>query len=588
LLTLGLQQLIERRDYEGALALVRERLRVDPADAAALSGLGAIHLLRKDYPAALRELRHAVRAAPALASAWGNLGSACLCAGDPRRAVGYLRRAQRLSGGTSFSGEYAAGCRWRAAELRRVGRRMSAVRMLAASLRAEPDAASWSDLGTLYASLGRGPAAERCFRRAIQLEPGDAQFRSNLAISLLFRPDLSPEQVAQGHRDLFAELPRQATAALRRGGGPLRIGYFSADFRLRPLAFFLPSLLRHRNCEEFVTFWYSNTHREDEHTAGMKGMTDYWRNIRDLDDPAAATAIRADGIDILVDCAGHFEGGRPGLFALSPAPVQVALLGYPCTSGVPGIGWRIVDAVTDPPGETDHLHTETLVRLRGPYACYAPPADCPEVAVLPAKRNGYVTFGCVQKREKITLRTLEVWAAVLKRVPESRLTFHHYFGRSEGAAREFRAPIERIFERRGVSRERLGWISGLPHYDHLRALSEFDIALDTYPFNGMVTTCDCLWMGVPVVTRAGAAHVGRVGASFLARIGAGDWVVGSDDEFLEIAAALASDLQALERIRKGLRSHMRASDLMDGNAYAAEVESALRDIWRRSSVRGES
>lgn len=540
-----------------------------------------MHLLRGEISQARESLRRAVRAEPGVATYWGNLGCACLLARDFRRAAGFLERSRRLSapGAFSFAEEYALAHSGRAAELRQAGGAHRALRLLLASLRIRPDAAGWSDLGTIYSSLGRIRASQRCFERALALAPGDVRYRSNCAVSYLYRSDLPADDIARGHRGLFRSLAGGVEVGPRpnRGGGPLRVGYVAADFRLRPLVFFLLSLLGHRNRRDFVTICYSNTRKEDEYTAMIGQLVDIWRSIRGMDDAAAASLVRSDGVDILVDCTGHFEGGRPGLFAQRPAPVQVLLLGYPATTGVPGITHRIVDRITDPPGTTESLHTETLVRLNGPYACYTPPARTPDPGPLPARQNGYLTFGCAQKRDKITARMLALWARILDAVPGSRLAFHHVFA---GRPRAVRAPVERFLERRGIAPERIVWLGPADHYEHLRRLSTFDIALDTYPFNGMATTCECLWMGVPVVSLAGSSHLSRVGLSFLTAMGAGEWVAACEEDYIRKAVGLARDWAALEEIRRTLRARVERSALMDAPAYAAEVEAAFREIWR--------
>lgn len=575
-----LGRLVAQGDLGGAIRLARERLADDPLDAGALTACGAVHLLRGDCPQAVHYLRRAVRAAPEVASHWANLGCARLQERNYHEAARLLERARRLSpaGAFSFTNEHTLAHTARAAELRQAGRPRAALHALYSTLRLRPDADAWSDAGTIYSSLGRPRAAQRCFRRALELRPEDNTYRSNLAVSYLYRADLSPAAIGRGHIELFAGMPGQVEtgAKPKRRSGPLRVGYLAADFRLRPLVFFLLSVLRRRNSSEFVTICYSNTHKEDEYTTMIGELTDEWRDIRGLDDDAAAALVRADAVDILLDCTGHFERGRPGIFARRPASVQAILLGYPATTGVPGIATRIVDGVTDPPGETEGFHSERLARLPGCYACYTPPEQYPDAGPLPARRRGYVTFGCAQKRNKISARMLGVWAEILKAAPDSRLAFHHVFA---GGSREFRAPIERYFERRGIAADRLEWYGPAGHYEHLRRLAEFDIALDTYPFNGMATTCECLWMGVPVVTMAGSAHLSRVGLSLLTALGAREWAAASEEEYLGKAVALAGDWTALEQTRSGLRARMQSSPLTDSGAYTERLETALRSLW---------
>jgi protein O-GlcNAc transferase len=575
-----LQEHIRANNTAKALALCEQRLAEDSEDSRALSAAGALHLAAGNYEQATPFLRRAVRLRPQVAEHWGNLGVACLCRSEYGRAARLLARARRLCGG--FSRELALACRGHAAQLFRQGNWEFAARRLREALREEPaDAVTWSDLGALYGGVGKVPGAIRCFTRAVDLDPQSLFLRSNLAVILNYRGDLSPEQVRDRHLDLFQHLGRE-TAGHANESDParkLRVGYYSADFRFRPPAFFIPPLLEHHNRNQFVIFCYSNTQYEDEYTEKMRRLADYWRDVRDLDDRQAADLVRADRIDILVDRTGHFERGRPGLFSLSPAPVQVSLPGYPATTGVPGIQYRITDGYADPPGTTEHLHSETLVRLPHSFACYRPADRTPEITPLPALRNGYVTFGCFQKREKITGRMLGLWAQILAASPDSRILFHHLFSGIREVPREFRRTIERFFTRRGVTPERVQWVGQLAHYAHVESIANVDIALDTFPYNGMTTTCECLWMGVPVVTLAGRAHVSRVGLSYLHNAGLGDWVASTQDEYKEIALRQAGDLARLERTRRELRIALKKSPLLDAATYTRDLEDAFRWMW---------
>ena len=198
---------------------------------------------------------------------------------------------------------------------------------------------------------------------------------------------------------------------------------------------------------------------------------------------------------------------------------------------------------------------------------------------MPALRNGYITFGCFQKRQKITAAIIELWACILAALPGSRLKFHHLFSGIQEVPREFRRGIEAVFRKRGVGAERISWAGGQPHYEHLESVASVDIALDTFPYNGMTTTCECLWMGVPVATRAGDAHFSRVGLSYLSNVGLFDWVAASDEEYVALAVRHAEDLHELAKTRLNLRSAVRASPLTDAHSYTRKLEGAFRTMW---------
>ena len=575
-----IQDLLKRDLSEEALVLCEQRLALDPGDATALTGVGVIHLLRPDYERAETYFRRAVRAAPHDPDRWSNLGTVCLLRQDYRGAVGFLAQARR-KGAVALDG-YALACRKLAADLYYRGSWSGAVRYLQLALREDAaDKDAWSDLGSLYARAGRIRAADRSFRKAIALDPERLLFRSNLAVNCNYRSDLSHEQIRDAHIEIFRSLGPPAgdhanePAPHRR----LRVGYYSSEFRFGPPAFFLPAILKYHDRAQFEIFCYSNTQKLDEYTTKLRCLADHWRDVREMDDGQLTQQVRADGIDVLVDRTGHFEHGRPGLFSRGAAPVQVSLPGYPATTGVPGIGYRITDAYADPPGMTDHLHTEVLFRLPDCFACYTPAERSPEVTQLPALRNGYITFGCFQKRQKITAAMIGLWARILAALPGSRLKFHHLFSGVEEVPRELRRGIEAVFRKRGVGAERISWAGGQPHYEHLESVASVDIALDTFPYNGMTTTCECLWMGVPVATRAGDAHVSRVGMSYLSNVGLFDWVAASDEEYVALAVRHAEDLPELAKTRLNLRSAMRASPLTDAHSYTRNLEGAFRTMW---------
>jgi predicted SAM-dependent methyltransferase len=287
--------------------------------------------------------------------------------------------------------------------------------------------------------------------------------------------------------------------------------------------------------------------------------------------------MRFDKLDVLVDLAGHTEGGRPLLMARKPAPVQVTWMGYPDTVGTAAIDYRLTDEVADPPGESDRLHAEKLVRLPSGFLCYQPPADCPEVA--PARQsNGHgVTFGSFNNLAKVPAM-VPVWARLLKALPDSRLALKAY-GLSAQSARE---ALSAQFAENGIAGDRLVLLPPEATVGaHLSRYAEIDVALDTFPYNGTTTTCEALWMGVPVVTRAGKSHVSRVSASLLARVGLGDLVAQTEDEYVEKALALARNAERRRELRGGLRRRMRASPLLDAAAFTRGLESAYVEMLDR-------
>ena len=349
----------------------------------------------------------------------------------------------------------------------------------------------------------------------------------------------------------------------------LRVGYVSPDFNTHPVAFFIGAVIANHDRNAVEVFCYSSTFKQDRITNALRGMNMVWRDIAALDDASAARLIREDGIDIAVDLSGHTAGNRLLVLARRPAPIQATYLGYPNTTGMGTIDYRFTDAWADPMGESDRTHTEVLIRLPGGFLAYTPPANMPPVRELPARAKGHVTFGSFNNLAKVSPETIDLWSRVLAAVPDAQLMIK---------ARSFVDPalrerFSRIFAARGVSVDRLLLrsepIGSVQHYDTFNSI---DIALDTVPYNGTTTTCEALWMGVPVVALAGDRHASRVGVSILNAAGLPELIAPTPEAFVVIAHGLASDLDRLAALRASLRARL--------------VSSALLDVAPRACVRG--
>jgi protein O-GlcNAc transferase len=406
---------------------------------------------------------------------------------------------------------------------------------------------------------------------------------SGFLIALHYPAGIHPEAIRDEHLRFgeWLEAPirsrRSAHANDRDPQRRLRVGYVSPDFARHPRTVFFRALAREHDSREVEQFYYSTTQREDRVTAEFRAIAgEGWRDIRNLSDEQAANLIREDRIDILVDLAGHCGAHRLAVFAHKPAPIQFTWLGWPDTTGLAAIDYRITDALADPPGWTEHLHSEELVRLPGCFLCYAPPEDLPEPGPLPARANGYVTFGSFHNFLKISRNTAWTWARILQAVPDSRLVLKHAGGDSGALAR-----LHAVFEHHGIARHR---IEIQPHKADYQGI---DIGLDPYPYNGTTSTCESLVMGVPIVTLAGRTHVSRMGASLLTQIGLTDWIASSEDEYVAKAAAFAADLDTVSRLRGELRARVTDSPLGDAAAFARNMERAYRDAWTRW-CRGEA
>jgi protein O-GlcNAc transferase len=312
-------------------------------------------------------------------------------------------------------------------------------------------------------------------------------------------------------------------------------------------------------------------------TVRLAALAEHWRSTVGTSDEALAREIGEDGIDILVDLAGHTANNRLLVFAARPSPVQVTWLGYPNSTGLMAMDYRLVDAVTDPNGKADRSASERLLRLAGGFLCYGPPAGAPDPAPGLGEGKGFITFGSFNNPAKISGPTLDAWAVLLNELPRSRLLLKG----APLADAPTRALLQARLVERGVAAGRVALRGQMPNLaDHLGLYREIDIALDPFPYNGTTTTCEALWMGVPVVTLLGDRHAGRVGASLLTQMGLTELIANSVQEYVKIALALAGRPGHLHGLRRSLRPQMAASALCDAYSFARKMEAAFRTMWQ--------
>jgi predicted O-linked N-acetylglucosamine transferase (SPINDLY family) len=434
-------------------------------------------------------------------------------------------------------------------------------------------------LAAIVFEQGRVDEAIATAREAIALQPANASAHSDLLRMLNYADMQDPAAVAREHRDWAQRHERPLADAapphanVRDPARRLRIGYVSPYFRKHAVTFFLEPVIEHHDRNRFEIILYADVAQPDEYSARLRAHGAAWRSTVGASDAGVAAMIRADAVDILVDLSGHTPGNRLLAFARKSAPVQVTWNGYPNTTGMTGMDYRITDAACDPPGATAHLHSEKLVRLPGVYMAWRPPEDAPDVGPPPALAAGHVTFGSFNSCYKITPRLIAVWSRILERVPHSRLMLLTI---GAGAAER---RIRSLFARHGIGAPRMDIRPRVTHENFLAIHNEVDIALDAFPYHGTTTTCFSLWMGLPVVTLAGATHVSRVGASLLNHAGLRELVASTDDEYVDFAAKLAHDLPRLAALRAKLRGMLLDSPLTDGAGYARNLERAYREMW---------
>ncbi len=447
------------------------------------------------------------------------------------------------------------------------------------ALQLNPDNASLYDsLASALCEQGKYAEAIEHHRRALQLNPADCKFHSNFLLTMQYLPEADPKVVFTEHCNsakVYASglSKPEAYNNSRDPGRPIRVGYVSSDFREHSVAFFFEPLLANHDASLVEIFCYSGVHRPDTMTERLQGLTQNWRSIAGLSDEQVASMVSADGIDILVDMAGYTGDCRLGLFARKPAPVQVSWLGYLVTTGLEAMDYRFTDALVEPEGE-DAFYVESLVRLPGCFLCYKPLPDAPEVAPLPALGTGYITFGSFNALPKVNEKVISLWAEVLRAVPQSRLFIKSSPLTDNSTAKRYYD----LFESQGIGRDRVELIGHTTtQAEHMDLYKRLDIALDTFPYNGATTTCEALWMGVPVVALAGARH--RMGLSLLSTVGLEDWIAETPEKYVALAVKKASDLDGLAKLRSKLRDHLAISALCDGKSFAHKVEDAYRKMW---------
>ena len=562
----------QQRDYSAAESILRQTLEREPQSAETAFNLGnALQGLGRSREA-VEQYSRAAALRPDHADSLNNLGNANLALGDFSAALAAYQAALTIRP-NFLAAINNAGCL-----LRTLGRIDDAEDMLRRGIAMDPRHPALHDsLGNVLKDAGDLDAAVDCFRRALELDPGAAATHSNLAYTLSFQSiEAAPileeclrwnERFAAPLRPPACKHPNDPSPERR-----LRVGYVSPDFRDHCQSLFSIPLLSHSDHGAFEIFCYSSVQRPDDCTRRIAGFADHWRDVRLLDDGALAARIRADGIDILVDLTMHMSGGRPRLLARKPAPVQISWLAYPGTTGIGAVDYRLSDPRLDPPGFENHYSERTL-RLADSFWCFDPLANRPDVNPLPAEGRGHLTFGCLNNPCKLTDRTLHLWGAVMRALPDSRLLLMVPPGRH-------RARLLSRLAAQGVADHRIAFHAFRPRADYLRSYHDIDLGLDTFPYNGHTTSLDSFWMGVPVITRVGETSVGRGGLSQLHQLNLRELAAESDRAFLDAAVALGSDLPRLAALRRELRSRLERSALMDGARFARNIETAYRDAWR--------
>jgi protein O-GlcNAc transferase len=548
----------------------------NPSNAKAIDLLAAICQMQGKLDVAIQWLRRAVTIAPDDWEIHYNLGLMLAMATQTHEAIAAYTRALALKPDAANAHNNLGNL------FQAEGRLSDAKHHFEEALRFQPDSVSaHNNVGNLLLSLGRIDDAIECFRHALALRPDYAMAYSNILLALNSHEGYDPPALLIEHREFgrrFADhLPaiKFSKRNLKRGER-LRIGYLSADFRSHSVAFFLDRILEHHDRSRFLVTCYSNVVQPDAMTQRMRRHVEQWRDIFTLKDDEAAQLIARDQIDILIDLGGHTERSRLLLLGRRPAPVQVSYLGYPNTTGMTQADYLITDSRIAP-DDADRAYVEKVIRLPDSFFCYFGPEIGVSVAPPPVLSKGHITFGVLTNWVKVRPAMMELWVKILAREEGSRIILKANSLRDEHLANEVRS----FFVSRGIAAERIeihGWTDFLAY---MQLMSEIDIGLDTFPFNGHTTTCHQLWMGVPVVTRVGETHASRMGLSVLSSLGLQDMAARTADEYVDIAVALAGKPEKLKDLRSAMRDRWKTSGLLDGVRFTRNLEQAYLQMWQQ-------
>ncbi|CAN2042389.1 protein O-GlcNAc transferase [Candidatus Magnetomoraceae bacterium gMMP-15] len=449
------------------------------------------------------------------------------------------------------------------------------------ALKLRPDFAEiYNNIATAFQNQGYLNSAIKYYKKAISLFPEFIKAQSNLLFCLNYHSAYDSEHIFKEHLKWgksYKHIPcMHFHSNLPDTERPLRLAYVSPDFHNHPVAYFIEPILANHDPLTIETVCYSDIAEPDALTMRLKSIAGLWRNTSNMTDKELIRFIRYDGIDILVDLAGHSANNRLMVFAEKPAPLQVTYLGYPNTTGLSAIDYRITDSYADPPGKTEKYYSEKLIRLPHSFFCCNPPDEPIKVSSLPALKNGHISFGAFHNFAKC-IYIIDLWISILKKIPDSHLIIQSKpFG-----DKEMRLRVLERFLQNGIEKDRIEIAAFTPFSDYLRLHNHVDIILDTFPWNGHTTSCHALWMGVPVITLAGNRHAARLGLSLLSSVGFTEWIARTEDEYVQKAVHLASDFEKLAKIRQNLRQIFISSVVCNGKKFTQALENIYRRMWKK-------
>jgi len=566
----------QQGDLKNAEALYQQILKLDPKHPDANRLLALIAFSFGHYQEALRLLNIAIVAAPKFAQNHFILGGIYKRLKEEDKAIAAYKKS------ISLKPDFIEAHNNLGLLYKDKMQLTDAVASFKCALKYQNTSAfTWSNLGNAYKESSRMEEALDALEKAFNVDPHFSAAYSNYLMALNYCSNRTPEFIFDKHcqwvkycsPDIQA---RRFDFKNRDQKTKLRIGYISPDFHTHSVAYFIEPLLKSHNKKRFELFAYYNHSIFDKTNTRIQSYFDHWRNIYEKTSDQIAKIIFEDEIDILIDLAGHSANNTLAVLYQKPAPVQVTWLGYPNTTGLSEVDYRLSDNIADPEGTADLIHTETIYRLKNGFLCYEGDTNVPVREDIPHDRNGHITFGSFNNYVKVMPEVIEVWAQILLQIPGSKLILKS----SQFADKDTKGRCIKSFKKLGVSKERLNLVPILPNpADHLSYYGEVDIALDPFPYNGTTTTFEALWMGVPTITLSGNTHVSRVGESILNRIGLESFVSHSTEEYIKLAKEKAASLEELKHHRKTLRERMLKSDICNQQEFAEQIEASYQYMW---------
>ncbi|HEX4055251.1 MAG TPA: tetratricopeptide repeat protein [Tepidisphaeraceae bacterium] len=552
-------------------ASLRRALALKPNSADAHNNLGVVLAEMMRYEEAIAEYSEAVRYRPDFAPALSNLGAALRLRGQHQKAIEVLRKSQQLAPNVPETLNNLG------IALKDTGQLDEAIKVFDRCLALKPTQRdALNNLANAHKDCGNIQDAVAHYARSLAIGP-DYRIHSNMTYTLQFHPGYDDESLFREQRrwnELYAMPLAQSVRPHQNDRDPnrrLKVGYVSAYFYAQAESFFVVPLLEKHDLEQFEIHCYSSVIKPDSVTARLKSKPLVWHDVLGRPDADVAEQIRRDRIDVLIDLAMHMAHNRLPTFARKPAPVQVTWLAYPGGTGLDAMDYRITDGFMDPPDKPATYYREESIRLADCWCCYDPLTDAGPAA---ARNGGPIRFASINNPCKNNEPLLRLWARVMQSAPDSTILI---LASGEGHRNKLRG----ILQSAGIAPQRVEFVDRISRTDYLRHHDSIDICLDTLPYNGITTTCDALWMGVPVVTLIGKTASGRAGLSILSTLGMPELIAKTEDDFVKIAADLSQDRPRLNELRSTLRERMRQSPLMDAAGFARKMETAYRDMWRR-------